>query len=72
MKVLLRNPRREVEVPGPTTVSALLARLDLNPESVLVIQGDTLVTRDTKLADTDVVEIRPVISGGIDRGTRTP
>ena len=37
---------------------------DVNPESVLVIQGDTLVTRDARLSDTDVVEIRPVTSGG--------
>jgi sulfur carrier protein len=64
VKVVLRNPRREVEMPGPTTVAALLERLELNPESVLVIQGDTLVTRDTRLSDADVVEIRPVTSGG--------
>ena len=64
MKVLLRNPRRELEVKGPTTVLALLQRLKLNPESVLVIRGDTLVTRDARLADTDDIEIRPVISGG--------
>jgi len=64
VRVLLRNPRREVEVPGPLTVAALLARLDLNPESVLVICGDTLVTRDARLADRDTVEIRPVMSGG--------
>ncbi len=64
MKVLLRNPRREVEVPGPMSVIKLLAHLELNPESVLVIQGDTLVTRDARLADSDVIEIRPVISGG--------
>jgi sulfur carrier protein len=64
MKVVLRNPRRELEIPGPTTVIALLARLELNPESVLVIQGDTLVTRDARLADEDVIEIRPVTSGG--------
>lgn len=61
---MLRNPRREVEVPGPLSVSALLERLDLNPEAVLVIQGDTLVTRDARLADADIVEIRPVTSGG--------
>lgn len=67
MKVLLRNPRRELEVPGPISVAALLARLELNPESVLVIQGDTLVTRDARLTDTDTIEIRPVISGGTDR-----
>jgi len=64
VKVVLRNPRREVEMPGPVTVAALLEQLDVNPESVLVIQGDTLVTRDARLADTDVVEIRPVTSGG--------
>ena len=64
MKVLLRNPRREVVVAGPMTVRALLASLDLNPESVLVIVGDELVTNDARLTDDDAVEIRPVISGG--------
>jgi len=64
VRVLLRNPRREVEVAGPTTVRALLASLDLNPESVLVIVGDELVTNDARLADDDAVEIRPVTSGG--------
>jgi sulfur carrier protein ThiS len=64
MRVLLRNPRRELDVDGPITVAALLQRLDLNPESVLVIAGDELVARDAKLDDTTTVEIRPVISGG--------
>ena len=64
MKVVLRNPRREVEIPGPLTVDALLRRLELNPESVLVIDGDELVTRDARLEDAATVEIRPVISGG--------
>lgn len=64
MRVLLRNPRRELDVPGPVAVSALLERLEINRESVLVIRSDTLVTGDAVLADDDVVEIRPVISGG--------
>jgi sulfur carrier protein len=64
VKVLLRNPRRELDVQGPITVHALLTRLELNPESVLVIVGDELVTRDARLDDTATVEIRPVISGG--------
>ena len=51
MKVLLRNPRREVEVDGPITVHALLRRFELSPETVLVIVGDELVTHDVKLAD---------------------
>jgi sulfur carrier protein len=64
VKVLLRNPRRELEVDGPVRVHALLDRLEMNRESVLVIVGDTLVPGDALLDDGDVVEIRPVISGG--------
>lgn len=64
MKVLLRNPRREVEVDGSLSVGGLLSRFDINRESVLVIRNDELVPGDTMLDDADVVEIRPVISGG--------
>lgn len=65
MKVLLRNPRRELELKGPMSVVALLQRLDLRREQVLVIAGDTLVPADAMLADDADVEIRPVISGGM-------
>lgn len=64
VKVVLRNPKREVEVQGPLKADVLLDRLELNRESVLVIRGDTLVPVDTMLEDDDVIEIRPVISGG--------
>jgi sulfur carrier protein len=64
LKVLLRNPRRELDVKGPVRVHALLERLEINRESVLVICGDTLVTGDAVLDDAAEVEIRPVISGG--------
>jgi sulfur carrier protein len=64
MKVLLRNPKREVEVEGPVRVHALLERLEMSRDAVLVIVGDTLVPGDALLDDSDVVEIRPVISGG--------
>jgi sulfur carrier protein len=64
VKVLLRNPRRELDVPGPVRVLALLRQLGINRESVLVIRGDTLVTGDVLLGADDTVEVRPVISGG--------
>jgi sulfur carrier protein ThiS len=64
VKVLLRNPKREVEMPGPVRVSKLLEHLGINPETVLVIRNDALVTHDERLDEPDIVEIRPVISGG--------
>jgi sulfur carrier protein len=64
MRVVLRNPRRELQIAGPLTVGKLLRRLELNRESVLVVRGDTLVPSDAMLDDDDVIEIRPVISGG--------
>ena len=64
MKVHLRNPSRTLDVPGPVSIVALLQRLELNRETVLVIRSGTLVPGDAMLDDADEVEIRPVISGG--------
>jgi sulfur carrier protein len=64
MKVVLRNPKRELDVPTPRSVGRLLRDLEIVPESVLVIRNDTLATHDERLSDDDVVEIRPVMSGG--------
>lgn len=64
MKVVLRNPRRELDVPAPRNVGQLLVELDVVPESVLVIRNETLATHDESLTDGDVIEIRPVTSGG--------
>lgn len=64
MKVLLRNPRRELDIEGTRSVNSLLAELQLARESHLVIRNGTLVPGDAALTADDVVEIRPVISGG--------
>ena len=64
MKVLLRNPRREVEFDGPRSVDRLLEELGLSREAHLVICNGTLVPGDARLTDDDVIEVRPVISGG--------
>jgi len=64
MQVLLRNPSRTIEMHGPMRVSVLLRKLEVNRESVLVIENGTLVPGDAEIADDATVEIRSVISGG--------
>lgn len=64
MLVKMRNPKRDLEMPGNRTVNRLLDDLELVRESHLVICNGTLVPGDARLADDDVIEIRPVISGG--------
>ena len=65
MKVIVRQPkRREIELPGDRQVRDILKALDLNPETFIVIQGRTLLTRDTLVRDGETVEILSAISGG--------
>jgi sulfur carrier protein len=64
MRVVLRNQGREVELHGRRRVRELLAELGVLPETVLVIRGRDLLTIDEVVTEEDVVEVRPVISGG--------
>jgi sulfur carrier protein len=64
VKVILRNPDRELETRGDRPVRAVLEELGVDPDTVLVIRGGELITRNDTLADQDRIEIRPVISGG--------
>ena len=65
MKIIIRNPkRRELELQGSRRVDALIKELDLNPEQVLVIRDDDLLTRDLWIKDHETVEIVTAISGG--------
>lgn len=64
MKVRLRNPDREVELAGARRVREVLAELDIDPDTVLVIRDKVLLTREERVGDEDELEVRPVISGG--------
>lgn len=65
MDVIIRNPvRRELQLQGSRRVKQLLKELDLNPESHIVIRGESLLTGDEILRDEDRVEILSAISGG--------
>ncbi|HEX6988151.1 MAG TPA: hypothetical protein VF282_01665 [Bacillota bacterium] len=65
MKVFMRIPEpREWRFDGPCSVKSILERLEINPETVIVIHGDTLLTPDDIVENDDEIEIRPAISGG--------
>ncbi len=64
MKVRLRNPDREVELAGARKIHDVLGELGINPDTVLVIRERELLTREDRVGENDVIEIRPVISGG--------
>ena len=70
MKVILRNPRKEIEISGKRRVKDLLAELDILPSTVLVIRGSELLTGDAVVGGEDVLEVRPVMSGGAGETSR--
>lgn len=67
MKVIIRRPRREVEILGSRRVRDLLRELQINPETVLVVRGQDLLTPDEVVRDEETVEVVSAISGGSDR-----
>ncbi len=64
MKVLLNNPKKELDLKGPLSVASLMKTLEINRESFLVIRNGQLIPQDGILQDQDSIEVRPVISGG--------
>ena len=66
MKVVIRYPQRhEVEVAGRRKLQDVLKELRLNPETVIVVHGKTLLTHDAFLRDEDTIEVLSAISGGV-------
>ena len=62
---MMRIPKRqEIALDGRCQVGEALRELGVAPETVLVIKGDRLLTRDAWLDADDVIEVRPVMSGG--------
>jgi len=68
VKVILRNPRREVDVEGKRRVKELLTELGILPSTVLVIRDNELLTSDAMVGGDDALEVRPVMSGGAGAG----
>ena len=65
MQIKLLPQNQTLTFPGSMIVSVLLKKLDLLPESVMVIRGSSLLTEEERVQADDEIEIRSVISGGV-------
>ena len=65
MGVILRLPeRKEVEVRGDRPLKEVLEELGLNPETVVAVRGEELVTLDERVEEGETLEVLSAISGG--------
>ena len=65
MTVKLLPQNQTLTFPKSMVVRVLLKKLDLMPESVMVIRGGILMTEEERIFKDDEIEIRSVISGGV-------
>jgi len=65
VKVILRLPeRKEVEVRGDRPLKEVLLELGLNPETVVAVRGEDLLTLDQVVGEGETIEVLSAISGG--------
>jgi sulfur carrier protein ThiS len=65
MRVRLHPQGRTLELTGRRSVGRLLAELGMLPGTVMVIRGELLLLEGEMVEDSDDVEVRAVISGGV-------
>ena len=64
MDVFIERTNKKLTLTYQGKVQGLLEHLKLNPETVLVVRNDQLVTEQEKLKNSDSIKILSVISGG--------
>ncbi len=55
------NEYKEIEA---STIKEILAKLNINPTTIIVTKNNELVTEDEKINEKDKIKILSVISGG--------
>jgi sulfur carrier protein len=62
MEITFRDKKWELK--GSITARDALKKINIDPESVLIVVNDKLVTDDTVLQEIDKVKLVAVVSGG--------
>jgi len=63
VKVFIEKENKTKNVKAQT-MKELLQKLNINPEEVLTIKNNELVTLETKVTEKDSIKLLSVISGG--------
>lgn len=58
------NKEKTIELDINSSVKDLLAKMDVNPVTVIVSRDDNIITEDEKVNDSDKIRLISVISGG--------
>ncbi len=64
MEAYIERTKKKVTISFKGSVQALLEKLELNPEIVLVTRNNDLLTENDSIKNTDKIKILSVISGG--------
>ncbi|MEM4259718.1 MAG: MoaD/ThiS family protein [Candidatus Woesearchaeota archaeon] len=64
MKIYIEKDNKTIEIKFSGKLLDLLKKLKINPETVIVVCGNTLITLDHKLDNSDEIRILSVVSGG--------
>lgn len=64
MAVTIILRKKEYQIEANVTLKQALQKLDLTPETHLVMRNGEVLTENELLADGDVVKLAAVISGG--------
>lgn len=64
MDIFIERTKEKLTLTYQGKVKGLLEHLKLNPETVLVIRNNELITEGEKLKNSDNLKILSVISGG--------
>jgi sulfur carrier protein ThiS len=66
MRITVLPTRKQVEISGRRRARDLLRELGFQPGTAMVIRGDVLVPESAMLEADDEIEVRSVISGGVE------
>ena len=58
------NKEKTIELDINSSVKDLLAKMNVNPVTVIVSRDDSIITEDEKVNDSDKIKLISVISGG--------